>query len=141
MKTVIVRRFKITDKYAYGHCFVENTEGIVDYTGASLEKGWNDNKANISCIPRGTYELKYEYSNKFEKKLWEIYGVDGRSECKFHVAHDVKQLEGCIALGEAHVNFDSDPELEVNYSVKTLNKLHEMMGDDTAALLRIENWL
>lgn len=141
MKTVIIRRFKITNDYVYGHCFIEHTNGIVDYVGASIEKGWRDNKVGESCIPSGTYDLVYEESAKFNKKLWEIYGVKGRSECKFHVANNASGLQGCIALGKRHVNIDADPELEVNYSGDTLKKLHAMMGSDLVALIRVENWL
>ena len=140
MKTVIIRRFKINKQYTYGHCFVEG-DGQVDYLGASIEKGWNDNKVGESCIPNGTYDLVYEHSAKFKKKLWEIYGVKGRSECKFHVANNASGLQGCIALGKIHINIDKDPELEVNYSGDTLKKLHKMMGGDNIGLLRVENWL
>lgn len=65
----------------------------------SLELPWRDNEPNVSCVPEGEYEIKYEYSNKFKRFLWELKGVPDRSEVKIHPANNVNELEGCIALG------------------------------------------
>ena len=69
------------------------------FTSISLERGWLDNKPNVSCIPKGEYHCVYEYSPAFKRNLWEIYGVEGRTECKFHPANYYKDLQGCVALG------------------------------------------
>ena len=139
MKKVYINRYKITDDYSLGHCFVEDKNGKVTDIGVSLERGWQDNMSNISCVPEGTYPLKKEYSPRFNEDLWELYDVPGRSECKFHVANYWRQLNGCIALGKKHLDIDGDGDPDVTSSRKTLNYFHEIMGEDIKAEVIIKN--
>jgi len=46
----------------------------------------------------GNYTLIYEYSPKFNKNLWELYGTDGRTEIKFHQGNQPNHSRGCIIL-------------------------------------------
>ena len=64
----------------------------------SLELGWNDNKTGISCVPAGTYTMKFEHSPAFKRDLWELKGVPNRSETKIHPANQTSELRGCIAI-------------------------------------------
>lgn len=139
MKTVIVNRFKITDNYSLGHCYIEHEDKTVQYIGASLERGWRDNQANISCVPEGEYPLKLEYSPRFRKNLWELYDVPNRSECKFHAANYWKQLNGCIALGVKHKDINNDGDPDVTSSVTTMDKFHKAMGQEKVAKVKINN--
>ena len=66
-----------------------------------LEEPWRDNEPNVSCIPTGIYEVVREWSNKFQTELFEIKGVPGRSESKFHKGNTVDDTEGCPLLGES----------------------------------------
>lgn len=126
---VIVNRFYIEDDYSLGHCFIKYGEGNSAYVGKTIERGWRDNKSRVSCVPEGTYPLKYEKSAKFRKKLWELYDVPGRSECKFHAANYWRQLNGCIALGVKHIDIDGDGDPDVTSSRETMKKFHELMAD------------
>lgn len=135
---VIVNRFKITDDYSLGHCYVKRDNGEAKYVGCSLERGWRDNQSNVSCVPEGTYTLKYEYSPRFRKNLWELYGVPGRSECKFHAANYWRQLNGCIALGNKHVDIDGDGDPDVTSSRLTMKKFHDMMKDAVGITVEAE---
>lgn len=52
----------------------------------------------LYLLEEGTYILHYEYSPKFDKKLWEFYGTGTRSEIKFHIGQDSTHSRGCILL-------------------------------------------
>ena len=103
-----------------GVCYVINKESVPVFTSLSLERGWRNNEKNISCIPVGEYRLEKEYSSKFKTNLWEIKGVENRSECKFHSANFWGQLNGCIALGNKFVDINNDDDLDVVNSKKSL---------------------
>ncbi len=135
MKTVLIYRYRVRDKYSLGQCFIKHESGIIDYIGATLERGWKDNQNNISCVPKGEYELKLEKSPRFRKLLWELYGVPNRSECKFHAANYWKQLNGCIALGVKHRDIDGDKIPDVTSSRPTMKKFHEAMTGTVAKVI------
>ena len=136
MIQVLIQRYKVTDNYSLGHCFVQEN-GKTEYIGASIERGWKDNANNISCVPKGVYPLKYEWSDKFKRNLWELYDVPNRSECKFHVANYWRQLNGCIALGKYHEDIDYDGDPDVADSSKTLDKLHKALQDKINVTVKI----
>jgi len=139
MKQVIIDRFKITHNYSLGVCYVKNEDGSVDYVGKTLERGWRDNKSRVSCVPAGVYSLKLEHSPRFKKKLWELYGAPNRSECKFHAANYWRQLNGCIALGNKHVDIDGDGDVDITSSRTVMKKFHEIMSGNNIARLEINN--
>lgn len=139
MKKVLINRFKITNNYSLGDCYIKHPCGRVEYIGKVLERGWRNNQRNISCVPEGTYDLVLEYSNRFRKDLWELKGVPNRSECKFHVANYWRQLNGCLSLGNKHVDIDHDGDPDVTSSRLTMDKFHKAMGTDTKAQVIINN--
>lgn len=135
MKEVIIIRHKVTDNYSLGRCYIKHEDGCTDEIGVSLERGWQDNKSNISCVPVGNYELKLEYSPRFEKSLWELKGVPNRSECKFHAANYWRQLNGCIALGNDFDYVDDDEDLDITHSRDTMEFFHDKMSGNTARVV------
>lgn len=102
-------------------------KGKKQFSCMTIEQDWNDNKPNESCFPPGEYELVFEYSNKFGENLWEFKNVPGRSECKFHVANKVEELEGCVAPGLIHQDIDQDGDIDVKWSRSALNALHDSL--------------
>lgn len=128
---VIINRFKVTDDYSLGHCYIKYGKGDAVYVGASIERGWRHNQKGVSCVPEGTYPLKYEESPRFRKKLWELYDVPGRSECKFHAANYWYQLNGCIALGNKHLDINSDGDPDVTSSKNTMAYFHSLLDEYT----------
>ena len=136
---VIINRFKITSNYSLGQCYIKFPNGTVTYVGCSLERGWKNNQSRISCIPEGVYDLVLEYSSRFKKDLWEIYGVPGRSECKFHAANYWYQLNGCIALGNKHKDINNDNALDVTSSRLTMKKFHDLLSKWKKVILEVNN--
>lgn len=136
---VIVTRYKITYNYSLGHCYIKYDDGKMVYVGCTLERGWRNNENGVSCVPEGIYTLKYEYSPRFKKKLWELYDVPGRAECKFHAANYWKQLNGCIALGNKHIDINNDGDPDVTSSRVTMKHFEELMSVATNAKVKIIN--
>lgn len=134
---ITIDRTIISNKQCTGYCEVEINDEIV-FNSYCIERGWNDNKKMISCIPFGVYEVVLEYSHRFKKELWEIKGVPNRSECKFHSANFAYELNGCIALGNKLLDINGDDELDVTSSVYTMNKFHDCLKGFKRAILVVE---
>lgn len=126
-KVIVIRDTFFSDKATLGTCYVldENNEQI--FKSECLERGWVDNRRNLSCIPSGNYPLVLEYSPRFRKNLWEIKEVENRSECKFHSANYWHQLNGCIALGRNRKYIDGDLILDVTSSNNTMSEFHKAL--------------
>ena len=119
-----------------GSCKVLVDNKLV-FASLSLERGWKNNQNNISCIPAGVYAVKLEYSNRFKKFLWEIKGVPGRSETKFHAANFWFQLNGCVALGQSLAKLNADNYNDITNSKKTMASFHAALTKYTEAILII----
>ena len=135
-KIVVIRDLFFHEKASLGTCIVYDKKRQL-FKKESLERGWIDNQNNISCIPEGVYPVKYEYSNKFRRFLWEIKDVPGRSECKFHAANYWKQLNGCVSLGNNRKDIDGDYVMDVTSSRDAMKAFHAAMGYDTEAELHV----
>jgi len=133
MKNVKIQRFWQDENQTLGNCnvFDENNKPL--FSAISLERGWQRNESNISCVPLGRYPLILEYSPKFKTYLWELKNVPNRSECKFHIANYWYQLNGCIALGNRINDINKDGYNDVLSSKSTLTSFHKALGQDTRA--------
>ena len=121
-----------------GVCTVFDNDNFPLFSSLSLERGWMDNKRNISCIPSGTYKVVLEYSNRFDRLLWEIKDVDNRSECKFHSANYFYQLNGCVSLGLKYKDINNDGYRDITNSVETMRGFSEALKGYTEAVLIIK---
>ena len=119
-------RYEFEKAQTLGECFI--TEDSKDlFKANSLERADDNNKPDISCIPRGTYKVVYEYSDKFKTMLWEIKDVPNRSECKFHSANFWHQINGCVALGDKLTDIDGDGYRDVTNSKNTMKRFHKVL--------------
>ena len=137
--TIIVIRDDQDSKQSLGICYVKNEFGEIVFKSEAIERGWRNNQSRVSCIPEGEYPVKLEYSNRFKKKLWEIYEVPNRAECKFHAANYARQLNGCIALGNNRKDIDHDGYFDVTSSRITMSKFHKALQGETRAILVVKN--
>lgn len=134
MKVEIFRFFSDTNQTS-GVCVVTD-KGFPLFTALSLERGNRDNKIGVSCVPSGKYILKYEYSNRFKRKLWELKDVPNRSECKFHAANFWHQLNGCISLGQTYNDLNKDSYKDITNSKNTMESFEKVLqGLDEVTLI------
>lgn len=137
MRIVQIIRNAGNERLTLGSCTVFSM-GIPLMSCFSLERGWLSNQANVSCVPPGEYKLVWEYSPRFNTNLWELKGVPGRSEAKFHSANHWHQLNGCIALGRSITDFDGDGYPDLTASKQTMAAFHKIMAGVTEAKLIIK---
>lgn len=139
MKTVYIIRDEVNDVQCLGNVLVYNKHRSLVYNAHCLERGWNNNERNLSCVPEGVYTLKLEYSPKFDTHLWEAYGIPDRGECKFHSANYWYELNGCFSVGYARLDTNRDTHKDLIYSEQALNEFMDAMGSDEVARLVIIN--
>ena len=65
----------------------------------TLERPWNDNQQDISCIPAGRYRCRAIRSPKFGN-TYEVCDVPGRAHVLFHQGNTIEDTHGCILVGE-----------------------------------------
>lgn len=91
---ITLQRLSMTDK---------GTLGIILLDGKplfpTLELPWKDNKQNVSCIPAGEYKAVYIFSEKFQKNLFVLQGVQGRDLIEIHIGNTIEDTHGCILIG------------------------------------------
>lgn len=88
----------------------------------TLELTWRDNKRNVSCVPRGDYDVEARFSEKHGEHLI-LKEVEGRDYILIHPANYNYQLRGCIAVGRTHTDINGDNELDVTSSRDTMESL------------------
>lgn len=101
MIKAILQRFETGDQGTFGHFVIGKKSWF------SGELPWENNEANVSCIPTGTYNCVWSYSPKFRKNTYHVH-VPGRTVIEIHPSNFMGshakgflcQLNGCIALGE-----------------------------------------
>jgi hypothetical protein len=113
-----------------GQLFVLNEESEIVFSCFTLELPWLNNSRGISAIPDGKYDVKKRYSKKFDWHL-HILKVPERSFILIHEANFVRQLQGCIAVGEKRIDIDGDGLIDVTNSVKTKTRLLKHLSEDT----------
>ena len=130
MYTLTILRYWSDESQTLGVATLLDNELNPIFAAISLERGWLDNKPNVSSIPTGEYKCVLEYSPRFKKDLWELKNVPNRSECKFHASNYWNQLNGCIALGDTAENIGRDFQLDVTNSGDTMDTFHRLLRNE-----------
>jgi hypothetical protein len=66
----------------------------------TLELPWLGNQHYVSCIPTGVYQVKMLPSAHFHCLMPHILNVPGRDAEEIHGANSVRDLLGCVGLGD-----------------------------------------
>lgn len=127
MYTIKITRHQQNENQTIGSLDLFNNDNELLFSCVTLERGWNNNTKNISCVPKGNYKAVFEYSPKFKTSLWELKDVPNRSECKFHSSNYWYQLNGCIALGLQVLDINNDNFTDVTRSKPTMKVFHEIL--------------
>lgn len=129
MKRVTLLRTSKNDVAIYGVLIVSEGDSV-DHICRTIE-----NKAK--SFPAGIYPLKLEYSPRFKTDLWELYGIEGRSEIKIHVANRWDQLDGCIGVGRIHQDLNDDAIIDLGQSRVALEDFMVTMQEQKEAWITV----
>jgi hypothetical protein len=99
LDSVFLRRLPSTDQGTPGRL------RFGDNICRTLELPWRDNRVQLSCIPTGSYIIRWKRSNRFGL-CYHVLGVLGRSSVLIHSANFAgdstlgfkTELHGCISL-------------------------------------------
>lgn len=105
MKRVHIARMFETPNAVFGRLTVIGYDGEFLMRCYTVERPWEGNRPNVSCIPTGTYRAKLgTFKGKYAN--YELQDVPGRSAIEFHIANFASELEGCIAPGR-YIDYDA----------------------------------
>lgn len=94
----------------------------------TLEMPWKDNEVRESCIPEGSYSVRYrkaEESGSFGYDHFLIEDVRNRSYILFHAGNYYTDIAGCILVGRYFKDINSDGTKDV---VKSRSTLKDMLN-------------
>lgn len=96
----------------------------------SLELPDKGNKSRISCIPEGTYNwMKRNATIAIPYQHIILLNVPGRDAICIHAANYVRQILGCIAVGNSFIDIDKDGLIDVTASKPTFNELMKRLPE------------
>jgi len=64
------------------------------------ELPWLDNRPDVSCIPCGTFQIKLEFSQHFQRTMPVLQNVPDRAGIEIHWGDLPENTEGCILVGQ-----------------------------------------
>ncbi len=124
---------------------------------STLERQWLDDKADVSCVPKGRYLCRKLYSPAHGRPVYHLikkwddeaqawgHLPDGRTEIEIHSANIFQQLKGCVALGADVETFpagdhpndgpDAYDQRGITDSVNTLAAFEKLMGGEDFELI------
>jgi len=123
MKNVITISTWCNDDCTIGRLFYK------DFKCLTLELPWRQNQRSISCIPEGVYECGLYHSPKRGPVIL-LEDVPCRTFIEIHPGNFVRQIEGCICVGDSIKYLDNDTVLDVANSVRTFDKLMSIIELD-----------
>ena len=89
------------------------------------------NKYGKIAIPLGTYYMKYEWSNRYNKKMPRVTNVPGFDGVLWHPGNTIKDTRACLLPGKFWNN------CQVSESVATFNKFISLWKEEEFAPLKV----
>tara|TARA_R100001594_G_scaffold68050_2_gene102346 strand:- start:1196 stop:1657 length:462 start_codon:yes stop_codon:yes gene_type:complete len=116
-----------------------------------IECPWKENKAGVSCIPSGKYELVPHSSDRYPD-VWAFVGgtvahypdsmQEGQTRyaCLIHAANYAHQIQGCLALGtgKGETKHDGESIPAVWSSRDAISALREELGNSVSHTAEIK---
>lgn len=96
----------------------------------TLELPWLNNQNNISCIPEATYIcIREAFTEKHPYPHFRILDVPGRRGILIHRITYVKDLRGCVGVGQAFADLNKDGVPDIIRSTIALQELYDSSPD------------
>ena len=132
MTSVTITRNKSTTKQTLGK-LIANVNGST-FTCQTLELPWLNNAKNISCIPKGTYQVKWTFSPKFMRYTYQVMNVPNRDGIRIHAGNYYYDYKGCIGLGRTLADLNKDGETDITSTIATVKAFEALMNKQTFTL-------
>lgn len=99
---IIVERNDLGENYSRGMMYINGVFSFytMEDKDRRLEVG-GIKIQNETAIPRGTYPVIIDHSNRFGREMPHITGVSGFSGVRIHAGNTSHDTEGCILIGTA----------------------------------------
>jgi len=114
---LLLIRDTFSEKSTIGELFL-NGERMCD----TLENPWINNKKNLSCIPRGEYNVRLRLPRESATRDYVhllVEDVENRSYILFHRGNYPKDTSGCILVGlGSQQDFVSNSTLAMDLLIK-----------------------
>jgi len=132
----ILNRISDNGVQTLGDLTLFNDKEEIVFTCKTLELPDKDNKQQVSCIPKGVYEVvKINQSPNIKYPHFDIKNVPNRSGVKIHKGNYHNQIQGCILLGINYIDINNDGQLDVTDSGKALDRLLTLTDKFTLQIL------
>lgn len=123
LKKVVLTRTKDTGTQMEGTLKVGD-----DFYCDTLERPDKNNQRRISCIPPGTYFVRWGFMNSISKNHYEVLNVPGRSAIFIHGGNYFLDSHGCILLGTfKDIDINKDGQEDLTGSMKALTAFENFM--------------
>lgn len=101
----------------------------------TLERPWKNNMSGISCIPKGSYLVKWTLSPRLLRFTYEIQNVPGRSGIRIHKGNYFFDVEGCILLGTGYSDINKDGQVDIINSTAMIQFFEKVMNKEPFTLV------
>ena len=146
------RKPLIAGQPTQGNFMIESAPNIMRHLYVKcLELPWLNNARGNSCIPPGgkgeekVYRLKYTHSPKYNRKMWLVDGVEGRSGVRIHSGNfagiDEADSEGCLLPCLDWADIDKDGDMDGQRSREAVQRLESELRrfEDTGVDFVVRN--
>jgi hypothetical protein len=132
IKAFLSRKYNPTQ--TTGHLIIFEDDNKI-FECKTLEPQNNNNEKSNSCIPTNDYTVKRHISPKFGE-CFEVQNVVNRSNILIHIGNYRKNTTGCILVGSALYDLNSDGILDISNSSDTFKKLLKLLPDEFILTIR-----
>lgn len=129
--TGLIKRELSDSKQTLGTLQILNSVGDEVFKTDTLELADLGNKPQVSCIPKGIYDvLKVPPTSAIPYLHLAIQNVPNRSGICIHTGNYNSQIRGCVLVGKGYGDMNGDGELDIKNSKVTFDKLMAIVPDN-----------
>lgn len=100
MKITVIRK-TFTEKSTIGEMLIDGEFQcfVLEDADRKLEENINAKVQGSTAIPRGTYKVTIDFSNRFQRDMPHIENVPQFSAIRIHSGNFASDTEGCLLVG------------------------------------------